>query len=252
MKRIVVDVGNSRVSIALVIDGRLTDVEHFPTTDTDRSADRLIQAAKRHRATVAIASVVPEASKAIVEKITPCVETVLQLATTSQTAIQGVYAGMGIDRIANLAAALKLFGDGGGAFVLDFGTATTFSAVDEKGRFRGGWITLGLKSTLRALNEYTGQLPDLSQSFSGAHALALGGNTEEAITHGTLIAQQGMVTHWVATARKLLPGRKVVVATGGNARLIAPLSELIDVVEPNLTLLGIDLIAEEAVLKDPA
>lgn len=242
----VVDIGNSRIAYALAADGKLAGIDFFSTADQQSAAERLVEESRRHKCPVVIASVVPDAALFLRSQLTSELVNFQELTSGSQTLISGAYPSLGIDRISGLAAALKLFAGNEGAIMLDFGTATTLTAGDKNNRFRGGFITLGIGRTLKALSDYTGQLPDLADSLFHTGEVKLGKTTEDSIVHGTLIAHTGIVSQWIKTAKSLLPGKHVIIATGGYAKLIAPLVSEIDVVEPNLTLMGIDLIAEAA------
>ncbi len=156
---------------------------------------------------------------------------------------------MGPDRVANPAAAFKLHTiDSEAAVVIDFGTATTLTAVNNKGNFLGGMITLGLTKTFQALQYSTAHLPELSvqelENLSLSSPLAF--DTQTAIERGCVIGHIGMVRYWLERALKSLPSKTTVVATGGLARLIAPAIKLFDHVDVNLTLKGIKIIGEAA------
>lgn len=251
MTRIAVDVGNSRISSAVIDGGKILDIFHNDTLLPKDAADAILSGARAHKAKVAIASVVPEASDVILKRLREAGEEAVQITTQSQPLISGTYKTLGIDRVASISAALHIFGKGRGAFVIDCGTATTFTAASASGEFQGGWITLGLGRTLRALNEHTDQLPDLTGKVRSVNQLAPGHRTEDAILSGTLLAHIGIIKQWISTARAVLPGEHTTVITGGYANQIAPFLTDIEHLAPTLTLLGIDLIAKaEAVRAD--
>ncbi|MCC6979649.1 MAG: type III pantothenate kinase [Candidatus Melainabacteria bacterium] len=251
MARIAVDVGNSRISSAVVDGGKIVDIWHHDTLLPKEAADAILAGARAHRAKVAIASVVPEASDVLLSRLREGGEDVIQITTQSQPTISGTYKTLGIDRVASITAAIRLFGNGRGAFVIDCGTATTFTAASAAGEFQGGWITLGLGRTLRALNEHTDQLPDLTSKVRSVNQLTPGHRTDDAILQGTLLAHIGIIKQWIATAKAVLPGEHTTVITGGYATQIAPFLTDIEHLAPTLTLLGIDLIAQaEGALAD--
>ncbi|HEY9787586.1 MAG TPA: type III pantothenate kinase [Candidatus Obscuribacterales bacterium] len=250
MTRIIVDVGNSRISIASSGNGHLSVMRHYDTNDAEAAADYIVAESGRLMAPVAFASVVPQAREVLVTKLTESGRTFHEITTANQGIIHSVYPSMGVDRIACIAAALRFHGQGKGAIVLDFGTATTFTACDENGTFKGGWITLGLGRTLKALNRNTGQLPDLADKLQNAQDVLLGFSTENAILSGTLLGHVGIVSEWVSEFRKQTPGEYRILATGGYAPMVMPLTDLIDAYEPDLALKGIDLIAEAAAVPE--
>jgi type III pantothenate kinase len=130
--------------------------------------------------------------------------------------------------------------------VFDFGTATTLTAVDKTGKFLGGFITLGLGKTFDSLHRYTAQLPDLKQALGTPLADGLGQNTESSIISGCVLGHVGLLESWVHQSRKTLGVECAVVATGGYARYLVPHTTLIDHLEPDLTLIGINLLSEES------
>ena len=77
------------------------------------------------------------------------------------SADDGAYEGMGIDRLSNMKAAIKFYGNP--LLVIDGGTAMTYTGVNAKGQIMGGGIYPGLSATTRSLHDYTGALPLLSQ-----------------------------------------------------------------------------------------
>lgn len=244
MTRIAVDVGNSRISSAVIDGGKILDIFHNDTLLPKDAADAILSSARAHKAKVAIASVVPEASDIILKRLLEAGEDAIQVSTQSQTLISGTYKTLGIDRVASISAAINIFGKGRGAFVIDCGTATTFTAASAAGEFQGGWITLGLGRTLRALNEHTDQLPDLTGKVRSVNQLSPGHRTDDAILSGTLLAHIGIIKQWITTAKAVLPGEHTTVITGGYANQIAPFLTEIEHLAPTLTLLGIDLIAK--------
>lgn len=253
MTRIAVDIGNSRISTAVVDSGKILDIWHYDTLKPREAADAILTGARAHKAQIAIASVVPEAAEAIVRLLKDAGETPTVVTNTSQPLITGTYKTLGVDRIASIVAATRIFGKGKGAFVIDCGTATTFTAVSKNDEFQGGWITLGLGRTLRALNEHTDQLPDLTSKVKSVNQLAPGMRTDDAILSGTLLGHVGIIKQWLVTANAVLPGEHTTVITGGYASQIAPYLSEVEHLAPTLTLLGIDLIAQaEVALTDPS
>jgi type III pantothenate kinase len=130
--------------------------------------------------------------------------------------------------------------------VIDFGSATTLTAVSPQGKFLGGWITLGIGKTLAALNQGIAMLPDVQSKIESTKNFALGMNPEDAIIRGTLLAHAAAIDAWIDAARDELGLDAVVVATGGYSTKISPLCKRISNADPLLTLKGVDLIAEAA------
>jgi type III pantothenate kinase len=134
----------------------------------------------------------------------------------------------------------------GAAIVVDFGTATTFDAVDGNGDYLGGAIAPGLEVAVDSLSGRTAKLPRVELVVP---ARAIGKTTIDAIRSGVLYGYVSMVEGMISRlARELVPDSPdprreiVVVATGGVAQTIADLTDSIDRVEPNLTLDGLRMI----------
>ncbi len=145
----------------------------------------------------------------------------------------------GTDRLVVLVAAQSRYG--APALVIDFGTATTFNALDSAGNFIGGAIAPGLNLEAEALHQFTAQLP-LVEIAPPAQALAT--NTRDALRSGVFLGYAGLVEGLIARLRGEMqmsaPVR--VIATGGLARLIAPYCPSIEIVDPQLALEGLRLL----------
>jgi type III pantothenate kinase len=153
-------------------------------------------------------------------------------------------AEVGTDLVANAVAAYQLFH--GSCIVIDFGTALSFTAVAEGGVLEGVSIAPGLKYAVRALSQNTAQLPMVQLSQPPA---AIGKNTTQSIQSGIIFGYVGMVEAIVDRLKAELPGNVQVVATGGQANIIAPLTQRIDRVEPWLNLDGLRIISERIAIR---
>lgn len=149
---------------------------------------------------------------------------------------------VGQDRLVNALWAARTF-PGRAAVVADLGTALSFAVVDSKGVFRGGAIAPGIGTGARALAEKTAQLPtvDLAQV-----PRALGRSTVACIESGLYWGAVGLVDGLAERFESELGERAVVVATGGDAALVARGSRRIERVVPELTLEGVRLALAEA------
>lgn len=145
---------------------------------------------------------------------------------------------LGSDRIANAVAAYELYG--GPCITIDFGTATSFGVISEKGEFLGGAICPGLKLAADALTERTSKLPrfELAKPES-----VIGRSTVTNMQAGIVYGYIGQVKYLVERMKQELnaPHAKVI-ATGGLAVLVAEESNVIDVMDGLLTLKGLCLI----------
>lgn len=146
---------------------------------------------------------------------------------------------VGADRVVNAAAAHRLYG--GPLIVIDFGTATTLDAVSEEGDYLGGVIAPGIEISAEALFEHAAKLPRVEMVRPQK---AIGRNTVSAMQSGIIFGYVGLIEGIVARMRRELGGTAKVIATGGLADIIASETDVVDALEPDLTLVGLRLIYE--------
>ncbi|MCP4605570.1 MAG: type III pantothenate kinase [Proteobacteria bacterium] len=144
---------------------------------------------------------------------------------------------VGADRVVNAVAAYSQVKKA--CIVVDFGTATTFDCISEKGEYLGGAISPGIGTALDALVTHAAKLPRVE---IGKPRNAIGRNTAESMQSGVLYGYVSMVDGLVARLGKEIGGDVAVIATGGLAGVIAAESSTIERVDPNLTLEGLRLI----------
>ena len=146
---------------------------------------------------------------------------------------------VGADRVVDAAAVRALYSVP--ACVVDFGTATTFDAVSAEGDYLGGAIAPGVGIAARALFERTAKLPRVELTRPPS---VIGRNTPHAIQSGLLFGYVGLVEGMVARFKAELGAETHIIATGGLAEIIARETDVIDVVDPWLTLHGLRIIYE--------
>ncbi|KRQ86668.1 Type III pantothenate kinase [Caloramator mitchellensis] len=151
---------------------------------------------------------------------------------------------VGADRIVNAVAALEIYKRP--LVIVDFGTATTFCAVGEKGEYYGGAIAPGIKISSDALFEKAAKLPRIELVKPSS---VICKNTVNSMQAGIIYGYVGLVDYIVGKMKdemiKLGESEPYVVATGGLAKLIAPESSTIKEVNPILTLEGLRIIYEK-------
>lgn len=143
---------------------------------------------------------------------------------------------VGADRIADAVGALDLYGSP--CIVVDFGTATTVDAISAKGEYMGGAILSGLQIGLDALFE---RAAALRRTELEEPRRVIARNTADSIRSGAVYGYTAAVDG-LCRRFNVEMGPATVVATGGMAELLAPLSECIQYVEPWLTLHGLRII----------
>lgn len=141
----------------------------------------------------------------------------------------------GADRIANACGAFMLYNRP--CIVVDFGTATSFDIINQKGEFVGGVITPGLNLQMKVLNKFTSKLPKIDVAVSDK---AIGNNTSEAILSGVIRGSACMIDGLVEQCETELGSKATLVATGGYSGLISSyLKRPFDFINPTLTLEGL-------------
>ncbi len=144
---------------------------------------------------------------------------------------------VGADRIVNAVAAIHNYGKP--LIIVDFGTATTYCYINEAGHYMGGAIAPGINVATEGLYKNAAKLPRIE--FAKPENI-IGKNTVSAMQSGLLFGYVGQVEGIVKRIKAQEKTSPMVVATGGMAGLIAEECELIDVVDPYLTLKGLQLI----------
>lgn len=146
---------------------------------------------------------------------------------------------VGADRLVNAVALRERFG--GPAVCVDFGTATTFDVLSEKGDYIGGSLMTGIEISLDALSERGARLPKIELA---PPKTALAKNTIDAIRSGVVFGYAGAVDAILRRLYDELGGKARVVATGGLASLVVPYADEISEVDDLLTLTGLRLLHE--------
>lgn len=248
MKRLVLDIGNTRTSAGVFIDGRL-DVQWRITT-RHWTADELWVILRSLLKTddcglpdgIAYACVVPQVRHAVLNLSRRYinVDPIEVTAETAGISIDYRYPHeVGADRLANTAGVLKLGSPP--AIVVDFGTATTFDVISSEGVYLGGAIAPGVGTAAGELFKKAEKLNPVDLEFP---ASPLGRSTAEAVCSGVLLGAVGAADNIIDELVKVIKGVPEIWATGGWAPGIAERCRNSMKVCPELTLLGIDCIGE--------
>lgn len=250
-----IDIGNTNATLGvydgdeLKADWRLTSAQHVSRDELGLLLVGLfahVGIAVEALEGVCLASVVPPLTSTYVEACRKYLkQDPLVVETGVKTGVKVLVSEprtVGADRIVNACAVKALVG--GPSVVVDFGTATTFDAIDKDGNYLGGAIAPGLEVAADSLSGRTAKLPKVDLSVP-SHAI--GRNTIDAIRSGIMFGYVALVEGMIARFESELvpdgePGSLTVVATGGLAPTIASLTPRIDRVEPSLTLEGLRLI----------
>jgi type III pantothenate kinase len=236
MKYLLIDNSNTRTKFQLADAEHLHDwTKWIPTADV--SVDVLGKITKAiHFDAVLICSVVPEKSAIMQEFFTrshplhvvSC-DSAMDLAIDYPNPRQ-----IGADRLANAIGVLEKYQVP--AIVIDFGTAVTFDVISAQRAYCGGVIAPGLGAMNEYLHRKTALLP-LIELAEPAHAV--GKSTQEAMMAGAVYGYRGLVKEILLKLREEVEGDVTIIATGGDAALIAQGVEEIHLVDPQITLEGL-------------
>lgn len=125
--------------------------------------------------------------------------------------------------------------------VVDFGTALTFTAINQEGDIMGVNIAPGLKTAMYSLFAKTAQLPEVPLELPDS---AIGKNTPQALQAGVLFGYIGLVKEMLTRMKAEMPSPCLVLATGGLVQVLSPLEPLFDTIDKNLTLRGLLLLQQ--------
>jgi len=251
---LVVDVGNTNITFGVYKEQNLQATFHI-TTKTPRTSDEygvmLLELLERKGINVTelegsiIASVVPDVMHSLTGGIVrytgtkpwivgPGVKTGIKVVTENPR-------GIGADRIVDAVAAYEKYG--GPVLVIDFGTATTYDYVTDKGEFAAGITAPGIRISLEALWKSAAKLPNVEIKKPKS---ILAQETITSMQAGLLYGQIGQTEYIIKKVKEEtgLADMKVV-ATGGLGRTIADETDSIDIYDSALTLEGLRIVYEK-------
>jgi type III pantothenate kinase len=249
---LVIDVGNTNTVLGVFHKERL--VHHWRLyTDAHKTSDEYgivirqlldeIDLLPQAIVGVIIASVVPPLMRPLVEMserylgtrpkvVGPGIRTQMSILCENPREV-------GADRIVNAVAGFEKHHQG--LIICDLGTATTLDVVTPKGEFLGGVITPGIGISAEALVQRTAKLPRIEIVKPPK---VVGRNTVEAMQAGLFFGYVGLLQELIRRMKAELDFPVKVIATGGLAPLIVPECDLIQEIDPDLTLHGLRLLWE--------
>lgn len=251
---LVIDVGNTNMTLG-VYDGQELRATFRMMTKQPRTSDEygvfITQLLKNKGIEVLelegsiVASVVPDVMHSLIGALVkythtrpinvgPGIKTGIRIVTEDPRAI-------GADRIVDAVAAYEKYG--GPVLVLDFGTATTYDLITEKGEFAAGITAPGIRISSEALGKQTAKLPNIEIRKPKS---ILAQETISSMQAGLVYGQIGQTEYIIRKVKEESGiGQLRVVATGGLGRLIADETDAIDIYDSYLTLEGLRIIYEK-------
>jgi type III pantothenate kinase len=248
-----VDTGNTQTHIGIFRKESLV-AQWRTSTDPDRTADELALIFQQFLALVGL-SFSREVTGVVLGSVVPAQTAALREMVARYFHFEpvvveaGIHTGLpvktdhprevGADRIVNAVAALDLVSPP--LIVVDFGTATTFDAISERGEYLGGAIAPGLEISADALFRVAAQIQKVELVLPGD---VVGRSTVEAVRSGVVFGAAAMVDGMIERMSKALGGQASVLATGGLAPKVLPACTSTIRHEPDLTLMGLRLLYE--------
>jgi type III pantothenate kinase len=237
---LLINLNNTSTKFALADEEKLIDRRVVPTTLVSLSSiKRALRGWKFDR--VLLGSVVPKKTEVVrrlfrnqMKEVSPKLNLGIGISYPEPSKI-------GADRLANTVAVTARYGSP--AIVVDFGTAVTFDIVSEKGSYQGGVIGPGLAAMTEYLHQRTALLPRIGLEELVEPPSAIGKTTRLAMIAGAVHGYRGLVRQILSEVVRELNGKVHIVATGSYADLIAAKLPELQIVDPDLTLEGLRIIA---------
>ena len=259
-KVLVIDVGNTNITFGVfqgeeikasfrMVSGELRTSDEYGVLLRQMLMENEIEYSEIEG--VIMASVVPKVVHSLTNaiiKYTNCVPFVVGPGIKSGISVKSENPKeIGPDLIVDCAASYELYG--GPVLSIDFGTATTYILVNEKGELIAGAITPGIRISAKALWEDTARLPEIEIKKPES---ILGRDTISTMQAGLIYGQIGQSKYIINEFKRQsgLQNMKVV-ATGGLGRMISEEVEEIDIYDPLLTLKGLKIIYDKNRRKKP-
>ena len=247
---IAVDIGNTNIVLGCIEDDKIL-FEARMATDLIKTSDQycaelktmlsLFEVAPEDIDGSIISSVVPpvlNSFKTAIRKLTGCsalvvgpgIKTGLNIRMDNPSEVGSDLIVAGVAAIAEYGAPLLL---------VDMGTATTITAIDESGAFVGGCICPGVKISMEALTGRTAQLPGISLDEPRC---AIGKNTRDSMRSGIMLGAASMLDGLLDRMEAELGTKVTVVATGGISKFVLPLCRRKMIYDRSLMLKGLKLL----------
>lgn len=248
-----IDIGNSNVVVGFVQDHTILRKARI-ATDTVKTSDQYWMELKNILGLFDIRT--EQIEGVIISSVVPPVLNSCRTAVMKLTGLEPMVVGPGMktgvnvlldnpvqigsDLITAAAAALREYPTP--TIIIDMGTATTITVLDQNGAFLGGSICPGVRISSEALSNRTAQLPGISLE---APARAIGKNTVDCMRSGLMLGAAAMLDGLIERMEEELKQPATVVATGGIARYVIPMCKREIRYDHDLLLKGLVILYEK-------
>ena len=245
-----VDIGNTNIVLGCIEDDKIL-FEARMATDLIKTSDQYCAELKTM---LSLFEVSPEdIDGSIISSVVPPVLNSFKTAIRKLTGCSALVVGPGIKTGLNIrmdnpsevgsdlivAAVAAIAEYGAPLLLVDMGTATTITAIDESGAFVGGCICPGVKISMEALTGRTAQLPGISLDEPRC---AIGKNTRDSMRSGIMLGAAAMLDGLLDPMEAELGTKVTVVATGGISKFVLPLCRRKMIYDRSLMLKGLKLL----------
>lgn len=245
-----VDIGNTNIVIGCIEQEKIYFVERVSTNISKTELEYVVE----FKTLLDLYRIpVKEITGSIIASVVPPLNNIVKAALQKLLHISPLLVGPGVktglnilmdnpgqvgsDLIVNAVAGLKYYG--APIIIIDMGTATTISVVDEKKNYVGGMIMPGVKVSLESLVNRTSQLPRISVE---APKKMIGKNTIDCMKSGIVMGQAACMDGMIKRIREEMGTEAQVIATGGLAGCIIPYCKEQIIYDNELTLKGLYII----------
>lgn len=237
-----IDIGNSAIKVGLFRSSNLIKKTSLQTRTADSTSLKaaISELGSAAFGRVFISSVVPELDE-LFRGLFPNAVWIDHRSDLGITIVHRTPETLGSDRLVNAAAGAAIYGKP--CIICSFGTAATIDAVDADGVFLGGTIAPGIATMAASLHAQTAKLPLVTIEKCES---VFGKTTEDAIRSGIFFGYIGLVDGIVSRMKAELGKPATVIAAGGFAEFIAENTGVIDRVDTDLLLKGLNLLAQRA------
>ncbi len=254
-----IDMGNTNIVIGCIDDDRIIFTERLCTEPSKTE----LEYAMGFKAVMDLYNIDADSvDGAIISSVVPPLTNIIKAAVEKIIGLEAMVVGPGIrtglnilmDNPASLGADLIVDSVAGvseyGAplIIVDMGTATTISVVDNKSNYIGGMIIPGIKVSVDSLVTRTSQLPRISLE---PPKRPIGKNTIDCMKSGIILGNASMIDGMIDRIEQELGYKTTVLATGGLARDIIPMCNKEIIIDEELLLKGLNIIYHKNIVKKP-
>jgi len=240
-----IDIGNTSIHSGVFQGRKLKKTFRIPTY-VDNLGSQYIKKLRPYSKNieeVIVASVVPKELKRIEKAVKKILnKKILVVGRDVDTGVKNLYKNpkeVGQDRLVNAMASYEFYG--GASIIVDFGTAITIDVINKHREYLGGVIAPGIEISVEVLSQRASLLPKVSIKKPMG---VLGKKTRQSMINGAVYGFSSLCDGIVGRLKKRYCKTGRVIATGGISPFIGPYCETVDIVDPMLTLKGLQKLME--------